>query len=447
MRTDKSKIKTLPIVSLYESETSKQARRVNFGKSSGNFCPICGSGSHQNKTGALCLDVNKNVFYCFSCGAGGSVVDFVMKLRRLDFIGAADYLNNEYFNGTATDDDRARTVAPTFKQKVLTPQPSTTADAQNLARPIDGEVNAKIYELTAAAPDCPDCLAYLDGRGITADLRARWSITTYRAADFDDIAAELTRLFGVDRLRAAGVVAGQSNYFFFKRHRIIIFNRNRDGKFLNIKARALPSDIDDYARRTGGKELNKYNGTAAALYPFATRALYEVPKGSDVLLVEGELDAIAANELADGSAAAVAIGGSGVGRDTYAALLRVIAARGLTIQPNFDADDGGARALMRFNAIADELKDIELTRRQPRNTAKYKDFGDILASTNVTNPDDVAKLDIYFAEPGAYTVRDVATVFNWSKLRCRRAFMDAIKYFGFNASFSDDYEVIKIYDD
>lgn len=440
MDTDKSKIKTLPIVSLYESETSKQAQRVNFSKSNGNYCPICGSGSHRNKTGALSMNVNKNVFKCFSCGCGGSVIDFIMQLRRLDVDAAADYLNREYFNGTATKDSK-RATAPTFKQKTLTPQPTASTGNDDTPTP-DAEINAKIYELTADAPDCPDCLAYLDGRGITADIRARWSITNYRAADLASIATELTRLFGVDRLRAAGVLV--YNRFFFAQHRILIFNRDADGKFLNIKARALPSDIDDYARRTG-KELNKYNGTATKIYPFGLRALCEVPKGSDVLLVEGELDAIAANELADGTAAAVAIGGNGVGRDTYAALLRQIAARGLVVQPNFDADDGGARHLVRFNSIAQELtKEIVLKRRKARNTAKYKDFGDILAATNVTNPDDVAKLEPYFSTPGAYTVRDVATVFNWGKLRTRRALMDSIKYFGFNASFSDDYETIKI---
>lgn len=439
MYTDKSKIKLLPIVSLYESETSKQAQRVNFGKSNGNYCPICGSGSHVNKTGALSMDVNKNVFYCFSCGCGGSVIDFIMQLRRLDVDAAADYLNREYFNGTATKDSK-RATAPTFKQKTLTPQPTASTENGDTPTP-DAEVNAKIYELTAAAPDCPDCLAYLDGRGITADIRARWSITNYRAADLASIATELTRLFGVDRLRAAGVLV--YNRFFFAQHRILIFNRDADGKFLNIKARALPSEVD--AARRAGRKFEKYKSTATKIYPFGLRALCEVPKGSDVLLVEGEFDAIAVNELTDGSAVAIALGGNGVGRDTYAALLRQIAARGLVVQPNFDADDGGKRNLDRFNSIAQELtKEIVLKRRKARNTAKYKDFGDILAATNVTNPDDVAKLEPYFSTPGAYTVRDVATVFNWGKLRTRRALMDSIKYFGFNASFSDDYETIKI---
>lgn len=439
MFADKEKIKTLSIVALYECETSKQAQRVACGKSCGNYCPVCGSGSHKNKTGALALYVNSNSFYCYSCGAGGSVIDFVMYARKLNLNDAADHINKTYFNGLATKGNDAPAV-PTYRRKALTVQtPAATDD-----RPApDREVNGKLFELVSASTGCAACLAYLDGRGITADVRERWNIATVAPSDVASIATQLTRLFGVERLRAAGVLVGSK--FFFGRHRILIFNRNQRGDFLNVRARALPSDADQYAAATG-RELNKYNGTATKVYPFATSSIYAAPAGATVYLVEGEFDAVAANELADGSAAAVAIGGGGCDADSYAGLLRRIAAAGLKVCPNFDADDGGKRHKKRFERIAKQVtKQTPLIVKEPSHTAQFKDFGDILAAVNVTRSDDVASVETYFATSGVYSVADIATAYNWTRLRTRRAFMDAIKCFGFNASFADRYETIKIY--
>ena len=55
-----------------------------------NQCPFCHSNSpamHINKTAGT--------YYCSSCGRGGNVIDFVMRIRNLSFTDAVSYLANK----------------------------------------------------------------------------------------------------------------------------------------------------------------------------------------------------------------------------------------------------------------------------------------------------------------------------------------------------------------
>jgi hypothetical protein len=52
-------------------------------------CPI-----HSENTPSFTIYPGDGGFYCFGCGAGGSVIDYVMRTRRVDIKGALDYLAN-----------------------------------------------------------------------------------------------------------------------------------------------------------------------------------------------------------------------------------------------------------------------------------------------------------------------------------------------------------------
>ncbi len=51
-------------------------------------CPF-----HKEKTPSFNVNEKKNLWYCFGCGEGGSVIDFVMKLNNYSFIEAIKYLS------------------------------------------------------------------------------------------------------------------------------------------------------------------------------------------------------------------------------------------------------------------------------------------------------------------------------------------------------------------
>lgn len=57
------------------------------GRSLVGLCPF-----HGEKTPSFNVNQEKQLFYCFGCGTGGNVFNFIMKLENLDFIGAAKLL-------------------------------------------------------------------------------------------------------------------------------------------------------------------------------------------------------------------------------------------------------------------------------------------------------------------------------------------------------------------
>jgi DNA primase len=57
------------------------------GRSLLGLCPF-----HGEKTPSFNVNQEKQFFYCFGCGIGGDVINFIMKLENLDFIGAAKVL-------------------------------------------------------------------------------------------------------------------------------------------------------------------------------------------------------------------------------------------------------------------------------------------------------------------------------------------------------------------
>lgn len=54
-------------------------------------CPF-----HQEKTPSFHIDTAKQVYHCFGCGEGGSIVTLVKKLVNTDFVGAMQWLAQRY---------------------------------------------------------------------------------------------------------------------------------------------------------------------------------------------------------------------------------------------------------------------------------------------------------------------------------------------------------------
>ena len=57
------------------------------GTSHVGLCPF-----HKEKTPSFHVDEDKQLYYCFGCGEGGNVFDFVMKAENLDFVDAVQFL-------------------------------------------------------------------------------------------------------------------------------------------------------------------------------------------------------------------------------------------------------------------------------------------------------------------------------------------------------------------
>ena len=77
-------------VSLLRLAESQGYRVTKQGKDYAVCCPF-----HDDKTPSCIISPKTNLFHCFGCGAGGSVIDWVMKTMNMGFRDAALWLRNE----------------------------------------------------------------------------------------------------------------------------------------------------------------------------------------------------------------------------------------------------------------------------------------------------------------------------------------------------------------
>ncbi|MBN3063202.1 toprim domain-containing protein, partial [Pectobacterium aquaticum] len=77
-------------VSLVEVVRAQGRKVVKRGKDWVVLCPF-----HQEKTPSMVISPDKNLYHCFGCDAGGSVIDWVMKTENLSLPHAVDKLRRE----------------------------------------------------------------------------------------------------------------------------------------------------------------------------------------------------------------------------------------------------------------------------------------------------------------------------------------------------------------
>lgn len=112
-------------------------------------CPF-----HEEKTASLKITPDKNLFHCFGCGAGGSVIDWVMKTQGVSFRHAVELLRN--------DADLAAESSQVVKQgavrKLASPL-SVDADRQTALHQVIAFYHATLKQ----SPEAQD---YLKQRGL-----------------------------------------------------------------------------------------------------------------------------------------------------------------------------------------------------------------------------------------------------------------------------------------
>jgi DNA primase len=63
---------------------------VQLTKSGRNYMGLC--PFHKEKSPSFCVSMDKQIYKCFGCGAGGNVIYFIMKNENMEFIEAVEFL-------------------------------------------------------------------------------------------------------------------------------------------------------------------------------------------------------------------------------------------------------------------------------------------------------------------------------------------------------------------
>jgi DNA primase len=246
-------------------------RLKKTGKDFSGLCPF-----HQEKTPSFTVSPIKQIFYCFGCGKGGDIFNFVMEMERCEF------------------PDALRLVAEKCGISIPKPKPSSPAErTQSSVRSTLVEMHREsqmffVKQLQGTA-EGKLARAYLEDRGLDKQTIDQFGIG-YAPSGGDALLRHLKGKYAEKLLAESGLVSrGEGSRLFDRFRRRITFPiANESGKIVAFGCRALGDDQPKYLNSPETPVYSKSN----VLYHL-DRAKEALRRSDFAVLVEGYMDAIA----------------------------------------------------------------------------------------------------------------------------------------------------------
>jgi len=289
------------------------------GKNYLGLCPF-----HSEKTPSFSVSAEKQLYYCFGCGRGGSIVKFVEEYEKLSFPETVQKLA-----------ERGGIPIPKFSYE----KENETSDIEEMYEVL--KVAAKhFHDQLVHSTEGKFALEYLHKRGFTAETIRKfglgyaprnWEFLVGKFRE-ENISFEFAEKAGLIRKREEGT------YYDYFRGRALFPIFNTMGKVVGFGARKLYED-DSLGKYINSPETPVYS-KSKILYGlnFSKDAIREK---ENVLLVEGYADYISLYQ--NGIENVVASSGTALTEEQIHLLSRF--SRTITIL--YDADSAGSQATVR----------------------------------------------------------------------------------------------------
>ena len=247
-------------------------RLKKTGKDFSGLCPF-----HQEKTPSFTVSPIKQIFYCFGCGKGGDVYNFVMDMEKCEFSEALRIVAEKCGISMPRPKERSPEERKENQQRVLLVEMHREAQTFFLKQ-LEGTLEGKAAR------------AYLEDRGLDQDTIARFGIG-YAPSGGDSLLRHLKPKYSDKLLVDSGLVSRDQSagrLFDRFRRRITFPISNESGKIVAFGARALGDDMPKYLNSPETPIYSKSN-----LLYHLDRAKEGIRRDDFVILVEGYMDAIA----------------------------------------------------------------------------------------------------------------------------------------------------------
>lgn len=250
--------------------------RVKLKKAGSNNYQAC-CPFHHEKTPSFTVSKNKQFYHCFGCGAHGNAIGFLMDYDKLEFVEAVE----ELASMLGLDVPREQSAdKKSFKSQ-------TGYKAKKDLYALMQEI-AQTYQ--AELPKHDNALAYLQQRGLSADVIQRFGI-----GFVPDVFDLILNKFGrskeeQDRLFDLGMLkrSERGKVYDTFRHRVMFPIRDRRGRTIAFGGRVLGDERPKYLNSSETITYHKGN----ELY-----GLFEALQANDspemLLVVEGYMDVVA----------------------------------------------------------------------------------------------------------------------------------------------------------
>ncbi len=246
-------------------------RLKKTGKDFSGLCPF-----HQEKTPSFTVSPIKQIFYCFGCGKGGDVYNFVMGMEKCEFPEAVKVVAEKCGIAIPRQKERSPEERKENQQRALLVEMHREAQTF-FVKQLEGTLEGKAAR------------AYLQDRGLDNDTIARFEIG-YTPSGGDALLRFLKQKYPEKLLVESGLVSRDQGGRFFDRfrRRITFPISNESGKIVAFGARALGDDQPKYMNSPETPIYSKSN----MLYHM-DRAKEGIRRQDFAILVEGYMDAIA----------------------------------------------------------------------------------------------------------------------------------------------------------
>ena len=294
------------------------------------ICPF-----HDDTSPSMTVSPAKQFYYCFSCGAGGNAIKFLMELQRTSFSEVVLDLARKYQLPVETLDGP--------QQERLRRQLSRR---EALLRALG--LAAGWFRSQLRSPEGAGALAYLTKeRGLSEgtidafDLGyapERWDGLLNHLGQVENLAPELLEAAGLVVPRKGNDQQAASGFYDRFRHRVMVPIRDRQGRVIGFGGRSLDGGEPKYLNSPETEVFEK----GKHLFGL-DRASNAIRKDDQAVVVEGYFDVIALH--AAGITNAVAALGTALSSQQITQLCRCCDSRRLVL--NFDTDGAGVRAAQR----------------------------------------------------------------------------------------------------
>lgn len=289
------------------------------------LCPL----HNDKKSPSLSISPDKQMFYCFGCGAGGNIIHFIMAAEHLDFMDALKYLA-----------DRAHIPMPEFSHNSVGRKENQ--DKKQLIYKINADAARYFYSCLAGEKG-KDALAYLKNREIKNSIIRSFGMG-YAPEGWDNLLVHLKEKgYKEQDIFEAGLIKRRDNgtyYDSFYDGRVMIPIINVQGNIIGFGGRIMTE------RSNTGKYLN--SPETAVFHKkenlFGLNFAKNDRSGS-LLLMEGYMDVISLHQA--GITNAVASLGTAF-TDEQARLIKRYTGKVVLC---YDSDEAGKKATIRAGEI------------------------------------------------------------------------------------------------
>ena len=301
---------------------------VALRKSGANYWGLC--PFHNDKKPSMSVSPSKGIYKCFSCGAGGDALNFLVKIQNREYKDVIFELADK-FGFELPKKFHANNENKNIKKEML----SACKKASDFYHD---------YLYTA---DAKAGMELLKKRDITDDI-----INTYNLGfapnKYDSLYKALKKDFTDEVLEKAGLILKSNNGGWIDRfrNRVIIPIRNEQGECVAFGARAVKDG--EAAKYLNSSESLIYN-KSRILFGMDT-ALEAIKEQDGVIIMEGYFDVISAQ--AHGVKNAVGSCGTALTPEHVKLISRYTKSRRIYL--SFDTDNAGVNATKRGSSVIKE---------------------------------------------------------------------------------------------